>query len=127
MFSLFQVCEVEFSGGNEIYEKLVRFFFQFHDPTTANRQGNDEGTQYASVIYCYDDLQLKIANKVKDELQTLLHNKKLNCFQNEAVTTAIIKSTIFYPAHEEHQAYLEKNPKGYCNHRIRFAEWPDVL
>ena len=69
-------------------------------------------------------MQLTIANNVKNELQRLLRNKKLNCFQNETVTTDIRKSTIFYPAHEEHQAYLDKNPNGYCNHRIRFPDWP---
>lgn len=119
-----EVYDLEYSGGAPYFEALVRFFFQFHDPTTANRQGNDKGTQYASVIYCYSDEQYEIAHRIKDELQTLLDEEKITCFKGKVVTTDIRKSTKFYPAHEEHQDYLMKNPNGYCNHRIRFQTWP---
>eukprot|EP01036_Dinobryon_divergens_P045028 gene45028-60117_t len=67
-----EVYFVEFQGGAEMFEKLVRFFFRFHDPTTLNKQGNDKGSQYSSVIYCYDDEQMKIADKVKKELQLMV-------------------------------------------------------
>lgn len=120
-----EVYDFEFQGGAEYYERLVKFFFQFHDPTTANRQGNDRGTQYASVIYCYNDEQFEIATRVKKELQHLLKTNKLGkVYQGTTVTTAILKSTTFYSAHEEHQDYLTINPNGYCNHRMRFSEWP---
>lgn len=76
------------------------------------------------VIYCYDKKQLDIANKVKAELQKFLDEKAITCFKEDTVTTAVLPATTFYPAHEEHQEYLMKNPNGYCNHRIRVKEWP---
>jgi len=114
----------EFEGGESFYEAMVRFFFQFHDPTTFNKQGNDKGTQYASVIYCYDKKQFEIATKVKAELQELVTAKKITCYLEQTINTDIRMSTIFYLAHKEHQDYLANNPNGYCNHKIRFAEWP---
>ncbi len=119
-----EVYNLEFTGGADFYEALVRFFFQFHDPTTFNKQGNDKGTQYASVIYCYDKAQFDIAHKVRDELQELIDERKITCFTEKKVNSDIRMSTIFYPAHSEHQDYLANNPNGYCNHRIRFSEWP---
>jgi peptide-methionine (S)-S-oxide reductase len=119
-----EVFEFSFTGGAEYYEALVRFFFQFHDPTTQDRQGNDKGTQYASAIFCYDQTQFEIATRVKNELQAILHKHKLNCFNGPTVSTDIRMKSTFYPAHQEHQDYLAKNPNGYCNHRIRFTEWP---
>lgn len=121
-----EVYEIEFSGGAAYYEALVRFFFQFHDPTTMNKQGNDRGTQYASVIYCYNEEQVAIATRVKEELQALMDAGKLGAkvYSNGWIATDIRQATLFYPAHEEHQDYLTVNPHGYCNHRIRFKEWP---
>lgn len=121
-----EVFEFEYTGGRAYYEALVRFFFQFHDPTTLKRQGNDIGTQYASVIYCYDQAQTEIATRVKAELQQLLDAGKITCFEGKTVTTDIRPATVFYTAHPEHQDYLTVNPDGYCNHRIRFPEWPSL-
>eukprot|EP01032_Pedospumella_encystans_P028825 gene28825-32555_t len=121
-----EVFEFEFSGGRAYYEALVRFFFQFHDPTTLKRQGNDVGTQYASVIFCYDQAQFDIATKVKEELQQLVTAGKITCFEGKTVTTDIRRATTFYSAHKEHQDYLTVNPSGYCNHRIRFPAWPSL-
>jgi peptide-methionine (S)-S-oxide reductase len=121
-----EVFEFEYTGGLAYYEALVRFFFQFHDPTTLKRQGNDVGTQYASVIYCYNDAQAEVCRKVKAELQLLLDAGKITCFEGKNVTTDIRTATVFYPAHKEHQDYLTVNPDGYCNHRIRFPEWPKL-
>jgi peptide-methionine (S)-S-oxide reductase len=53
------VYQLEFEGNEKTYEDLVKHFFMFHDPTTLNRQGNDAGTQYASVIYVHDDKQVR--------------------------------------------------------------------
>mmetsp|Transcript_29864 Transcript_29864/g.62422 ORF Transcript_29864/g.62422 Transcript_29864/m.62422 type:complete len:146 (-) Transcript_29864:85-522(-) len=120
-----EVLYVELSDP-KVYEALVRFFFQFHDPTTMNRQGNDAGTQYASFIFCADDEQKKIAEKVKSELQSLMDEGKIK-YGGGKVVTQISDLNQFYPAHEEHQQYLEKNPLGYCNHYYRFkGDWPEL-
>lgn len=119
-----EVYHFDFEGGNDYYEDLVRFFFQFHDPTTSNRQGNDKGTQYASVIYYYSEEQRVIAERIKEELQSHLDCGNLKCYQTKVVTTDIRPATVFYAAHDEHQDYLTVNPNGYCNHRLRFKEWP---
>lgn len=119
-----EIFHVEYTGGQPFFEAMVRFFFQFHDPTTENRQGNDRGSQYASVIYCESEEQVRIAQKVKMELQSLVEKNKILGYQGRVVCTSITPYTSFYPAHEEHQDYLRKNPNGYCNHRIRFENWP---
>lgn len=127
-----EVYQISFKTDDEgeNFRNLVKFFFQFHDPTTLNRQGNDTGTQYASVIYTGSAKQTSIANDVKKELQENLDAKKIKfinssaAFKGDTVTTDIRESTKFYPAHAEHQEYLAKNPNGYCNHRIRFKSWP---
>ena len=107
----------------ELFEELIRFFFMFHDPTTLNRQGNDAGTQYASVIFCSDGQQKSIATKVMGELQQAVDQGKVQYIEKQ-VKTGIVDYNDFYEAHEEHQEYLFKNPDGYCNHRYRFKEWP---
>lgn len=86
----------EYTGGAQYFEAAVRYFFQFHDPTVLNRQGNDrvivnicrvipciinvfvyfQGTQYASVIYCYTDEQMEIAYRVRIELQVRCSDSK---------------------------------------------------
>lgn len=115
-----EVYDCEFDGKEQTFEKLIRHFFSFHDPTTLNRQGNDAGTQYSSVIFCYDDKQAEIANKVKNEVQELINAGKIRNFQNKQITTAVVPATKFYKAQDDHQQYLEKNPWGYCNHAYRF-------
>jgi peptide-methionine (S)-S-oxide reductase len=110
----------------ELTEELIRFFFSFHDPTTRNSQGNDRGSQYASIIFCTDQQQTEIAKKVKAELQELIEQRKIKAFAKNTVTTGIVEYTDFYKALKEHQEYLSKHPLGYCNHRIRFKKWPEV-
>ena len=122
-----EVLDLTYQGGDNTYEELVRFFFQFHDPTTPNRQGNDKGSQYGSVIYYYTPSQKAIATKVKSELQELINNGKIDCYTEKYVSTEIVKATVFYAAQDEHQEYLMKNPRGYCNHRLRFKAWPEKL
>ena len=101
------------AANEKVFEDLIRFFFQFHDPTTLNQQGNDVGTQYASVIFTSDEEQERIATKVINELQDLINNDKINVFRNKQVHTLVASSNTFYSAHEEHQEYLAKNPYGY--------------
>lgn len=122
-----EVYDLSYKGGEDMYREIVKFFFQFHDPTTQNQQGNDKGTQYASAIFCYDDTQRAIALDVIKELQEHLDNGTLTCFKNKQITTAVLESTEFFEAQEDHQEYLSKNPNGYCNHRIRIKEWPKKI
>ena len=112
----------------ELFEALIQFFFSFHDPTTLNRQGNDAGTQYASVIFVSDETQKTIANNVKADLQKAVDSGKIKSgtYQSTQVTTGVVDYTLFYLAEEEHQEYLLKNPNGYCNHRFRFRDWPEL-
>lgn len=125
----------KFVGNSEYYKKLIRFFFQFHDPTTKNQQINDKGVKYGSTIFYFNNKQKIVSEKIKKELQTyMIKNNKssgttgedkanLN-YKNTFITTRILKKTKFFEAHEGHQEYLTKNEGGYCNHRIRFEEWP---
>ena len=63
---------------------------------------------------------MKIAEKVKAEIQELIKSKQITNYNGPEVTTAILPATNFYAAQEDHQAYLENNPGGYCNHAYRF-------
>jgi peptide-methionine (S)-S-oxide reductase len=121
-----EVYDVELANATEEkFEALIKHFFTFHDPTTMNAQGNDRGTQYASFIFCYDQKQVEIANKVKAELQGRIDSHGVRAFAGYKVTTEIVSATAFYKAHDEHQLYLDKNPGGYCNHKSRFS-WEEL-
>ena len=104
--------EVIFDEKKISYEKLLDYFFKFHDPTTLNRQGNDEGTQYRSAIYYHDEKQKKIAEAFKAKVE------KSKAWKNKIVTE-ITPASKFWEAEEEHQKYLLRNPKGYDNHYLR--------
>jgi peptide methionine sulfoxide reductase msrA/msrB len=94
------------------YEELLGYFFRLHDPTTLNRQGNDVGTQYRSVIFFHSKKQQEIAEAVK---------KKVNASGKwkNPVVTQIMPARPFYRAEEYHQDYLQKNPGGYTCHYFR--------
>ena len=94
------------------YEKLLDLFFKMHDPTTLNAQGNDQGTQYRSVIFYRNDSQKKIAT---DFLKKVEQSKAWK----RPITTELAAAGKFYEAEEEHQKYLQRNPKGYDNHYLR--------
>ena len=123
-----EVFDVEFTGGAAYFEAMMRFFFMFHDPTTINRQGNDTGTQYASVVYCYNRAEFDIVTKVKNELQELLNKKLLKgAYGSVRVTTSIrMVESPFFVANADHQKYLEEHPQGYCNHGFKFRTWPGL-
>ena len=100
-------------------EALLKHFFEHHDPTQLNRQGNDIGTQYRSIILFQDEQQEAIARKVMAQYQGLLSAAGYGKIQ-----TQIKPLQHFYPAEEYHQDYLAKNPNGYCpDHStgVRFA------
>jgi peptide methionine sulfoxide reductase msrA/msrB len=107
--------EVSFNPNDLTLENLLKYFFQIHDPTTKDRQGNDVGSQYRSAIFYYTEEQRVIADNI------LLKAKISGVFGNE-ITTEIAEVKQFWEAEEEHQQYLAKNPNGYNCHFIR-KEW----
>ena len=89
------------------FEELLKVFFENHDPTQGNRQGNDRGTQYRSAIYTYTDAQMSAAKEAA---------KRYEEAYGRSVTTEIREAPKYYPAEDYHQQYLAKNPQGYCMH-----------
>ncbi len=104
--------QITFDPKRVSFEEILHFFFRMHDPTTANRQGNDRGTQYRSAIFFHSDAQRETSAKLKE-----LASQKWKA----PVVTEIVPATTFYPAEDYHQDYLEKNPDGYTCHFMR--EW----
>jgi methionine-S-sulfoxide reductase len=94
-----EVVKLDFDPEIISYEKIVKYFFEFHDPTTLNSQGPDFGTQYRSEIFYLNDKQKIIAEKILNE-----ENKKLS----GKVVTKISAVKNYCPAEEYHQKYLEK-------------------
>ena len=91
------------------YKKLLKLFWESHNPTQGMRQGGDVGSQYRSAIYAFTDSQLGIANTSQHEYQTLLNTAGYG-----DITTEIVPAAELYYAEEYHQQYLAKNPNGYC-------------
>jgi peptide-methionine (S)-S-oxide reductase len=91
------------------YERLLKTFWENHDPTQGMRQGNDVGTQYRSGIYVYTPEQRKAAETSKAAFEKALKAKGYG-----AITTEILDAPEFYFAEDYHQQYLAKNPMGYC-------------
>ena len=89
--------------------KLLKIFWEGHDPTQGMRQGNDVGTQYRSGIYLYSALQRQIAEKSFEKFGEALLQKGYG-----GITTEIKEGSVFYYAEDYHQQYLAKNPGGYC-------------
>lgn len=101
-----EVIKVEFDNQIIDLETLLTIFFATHDPTTFDRQGNDVGSQYRSVIFYTDDNQKMVAENMLKSLQK----------QGINVVTQIRPSENFYPAESYHQDFFNKNPtQGYCN------------
>ena len=94
-----EVVKLEFDEKVIKYEKILKIFFQIHDPTTLNSQGPDFGTQYRSEIFYLNDTQKKIAEKVREDINQRLSGK---------VVTKISLLKNYCPAEEYHQKYLEK-------------------
>ncbi len=107
-----EVVLVEFDNSIIKYEQVLDVFFRLHDPTTLNRQHNDVGTQYRSVIFCYSELQMQTA---KEFIETETAKKT---FHNPIVTQ-VLMAPEFFSAEEYHQDYLVKNPDGYMCHILR--------
>ena len=91
------------------YEKLLKTFWENHDPTQGMQQGNDVGTQYRSGIYAFTPEQRKAAEASKAMYEQALKSRRF-----DAITTEIVDAPPFYFAEGYHQQYLAKNPAGYC-------------
>jgi len=102
-----EVVQVVFDPTKISYEKVLSWFWDLHDPTTLNRQGNDVGTQYRSVIYFNSDEQKKTAESSKAAAQANFKSP---------IVTEITKASVFYPAENYHQNYYNENKSKnpYC-------------
>ena len=104
-----EVVKVTFNNAKVSLETILHRYYEAHDPTQLNRQGNDIGTQYRSTILTKNKQQNDIALAVTAQYQTLLNDSGYG-----KITTKIRSLTKFFPAEQYHQDYLVKNPKGYC-------------
>ena len=104
-----EVVLVVFDPAKTSIEKLLKVFWESHDPTQGYRQGNDVGTQYRSGIFCYSDAQKQLAEKTAEQFQQALQDAGY-----PPITTEIVEAPEFYYAEDYHQQYLAKNPNGYC-------------
>ncbi|CAG9296590.1 peptide-methionine (S)-S-oxide reductase MsrA [Celerinatantimonas diazotrophica] len=100
---------VVFDPVRTSYERLLKVFFESHDPTQGMKQGGDIGTQYRSMLLTTNPYQYRIAERALENYQQALAQSG-----KEAITTEIHPAEEFYYAEEYHQQYLAKNPNGYC-------------
>lgn len=107
-----EAIEIIFDPQRITYRQILEFFFQVHDPTTLNRQGNDVGTSYRSAIFYATDEQKKIA------LDTIADVNASGLWPGKVVTE-VVPASEFWEAEPEHQDYLERIPNGYTCHFIR--------
>lgn len=105
-----EALRIEFDPSKISYATLLEKFFQLHDPTTLNRQGNDVGTQYRSVIFAGGTAEEPVAREAIAKAQARWPRP---------ITTTIEPLSEFYPAESYHQDYLKKNPGGYTCHYWR--------
>jgi peptide-methionine (S)-S-oxide reductase len=104
--------ELKFNPAKVSYAELLTFFFKMHDPTTANRQGNDVGSQYRSAIFYHGEKQRLAAVELMRKIE------KSGAWRSK-LTTEVAPAGVFYPAEDYHQHYLVKHPGGYDNHYLR--------
>jgi methionine-S-sulfoxide reductase len=102
--------EIEFDPAKVSYDEILDFFFRLHDPTTANRQGNDVGTQYRSAIFYHDEKQREAAERAKQRAQPKWPRP---------IVTDVVPTSQFWAAEDYHQDYLQRIPWGYTCHFVR--------
>jgi peptide-methionine (S)-S-oxide reductase len=107
-----EAIEVVFDPARISYRQILEFFFQIHDPSTRNRQGNDVGTSYRSAIFYTSDEQRRIAE------DTIADVDASGLWPGKAVTE-VAPASDFWEAEPEHQDYLERYPSGYTCHFVR--------
>ncbi|RPD39494.1 peptide-methionine (S)-S-oxide reductase MsrA [Chitinophaga barathri] len=106
---------VTFDPERLSYRALLEFFFQIHDPTTRNRQGNDIGASYRSAVFYLDESQ-------KETATALIAEMTASGKWPGTIVTEVVPASDFWDAEEEHQDYLQKHPNGYTCHFIR-PDW----
>ncbi|QXQ07754.1 peptide-methionine (S)-S-oxide reductase MsrA [Sphingosinicellaceae bacterium] len=109
-----EAIEINYDPAKTDYRSLLEFFFQIHDPSTPNRQGNDRGASYRSAIFYVDDEQRRVA------LDTIADVDASGLWPGKTVTQVVPVSD-FWEAEPEHQDYLERIPNGYTCHFVRPA------
>jgi methionine-S-sulfoxide reductase len=102
--------QIVFDPSKITFDEILDFFFRLHDPTTANRQGNDIGTQYRSAIFYHDDAQREAAERAIQRAQPKWPRP---------IVTEVVPFTNFYEAEDYHQDYLQRKPNGYTCHYLR--------
>jgi peptide-methionine (S)-S-oxide reductase len=108
-----EVAQIRFDPAKVTFAQILEVFWKTHDPTTPNRQGVDEGTQYRSVIFTHGEEQRRIAEELKKSLDA-------SGAWEKPIVTEILPLPVFYKAENYHQNYFRENPdQGYCRAIIR--------
>ena len=117
-----EAVRVVFDPAKTSYERLLKVFWENHDPTQGMRQGNDVGTQYRSAIFVQNDAQRKAA-----EASKTMYQEQLSAAGYGAIATEIVgpPAPDFYFAEDYHQQYLDKIPNGYCPNHSTGVRLPD--
>lgn len=110
-----EAIEIVFDADQLSFEKILHWFFQIHDPTTKDRQGNDRGSQYRSAIFYVTEEQQDIAEKVMAAVDS-------SGLWPGPTVTEVVPASSFWEAEDFHQDYLEKVPNGYTCHFVR-PDW----
>mgnify|MGYP003422972772 FL=1 len=111
-----EAVEITYDPEKTSYKNILDFFFQIHNPTTLNRQGNDRGTSYRSAIFYANDEEKAVAEEIIN-----IVNKSARW--PDPVVTTLEPYTPFWSAEDYHQDYLERNPGGYTCHSIYFDSY----
>jgi len=111
-----ETVRVVYDPAHIEFDALLAAFWENHDPTTPNRQGNDVGTQYRSAIFTTTPAQFERALASKDRYQRSLSSAGFGTISTQIMAADRTGDGRFFLAEDYHQAYLDKNPDGYCNH-----------
>jgi peptide-methionine (S)-S-oxide reductase len=111
-----EAVQITYNSDVIDYQHILDFFFQIHNPTTLNQQGNDKGTSYRSAIFYANDEERQIAEEMIDVVNESER-------WGDPVVTTLEPLDRFWPAEEYHQDYLVKNPGGYTCHAIYFDSY----
>lgn len=110
-----EAIEINFDPAKTSFRELLAFFFQIHDPSTPNRQGNDRGASYRSAIFYTSDEQKRVAEDTIADIDA-------SGLWPGKVVTEVAPANDFWEAEPEHQDYLERQPNGYTCHFVR-PDW----